>query len=87
MTRMMMAGLGLTILTACEAPAPKPQWPLRCDESFQSLVGTNIGAVTLPRALPHRIISPGMAVTEDYNPDRLNVFVDDKGWIAKVECW
>lgn len=86
MTRMMMAGLGLLILTGCQVANPQTQWPLTCDDSFQSLVGTNIGAVTLPAGLPHRIISPGMPYTEDFNPDRLNVFVDDKGWIARVTC-
>lgn len=87
MTRILIAGLGLMTLTACEPTAPQPTWPLACDDSFQSLVGTNIGAVTLPAGLPHRIITPGMAVTEDYSADRLNLHVDDKGWITKTECW
>lgn len=85
MTRLPLLGLGLLTLAACE-PAP-PAGPLACDDSYQSLVGQNIGAITLPAGLSHRIISPGMAVTEDYNPDRLNVYVDDKGWIVKTECW
>ena len=85
MTRLPILGLGLLALAACE-PVP-PSGPVACDDSFQSLVGTNIGAVTLPQGLTHRIITPGMAVTEDYNPDRLNIHVDDKGWITKTECW
>lgn len=80
----LLSPMPIMALVAC-APA-EPTGPLRCDESYQSLVGSNIGAVTLPSALTHRIISPGMAYTEDYNPDRLNVFVDDKGWIARVTC-
>lgn len=87
MTRILIAGLGLITLTACEPPASQPKLPLTCDDSFQSLVGTNIGAVTLPQGLTHRIITPGMAVTEDFNPGRLNIHVDDKGWITKTECW
>ncbi len=89
MTRLPLLGLGLVTLAACEPAAPtgRPAAPLACDDSYQSLVGQNIGAVTLPAGLSHRIISPGMAVTEDYNPDRLNVYVDDKGWIARTECW
>lgn len=87
MTRLPL--LGLLALTAC-APVPpggSPAAPLTCDDSYQSLVGSNIGAVTLPEGLSHRIITPGMSVTEDYSPDRLNVYVDDKGWVQKTECW
>ncbi|MFV0302295.1 MAG: I78 family peptidase inhibitor [Paracoccus sp. (in: a-proteobacteria)] len=85
MTRLPLSGLALAMLVAC-APPPATG-PLTCDDSYQSLVGSNIGAITLPAGLTHRIITPGMAVTEDYNPDRLNVHVDDKGWITRVECW
>ena len=87
MTRLPL--LGLLALTAC-APVPQggaPAPPLPCDASYQSLVGSNIGAVSLPTGLTHRIITPGMAVTEEYNADRLNIWVDDKGWIQKTECW
>ena len=31
--------------------------------------------------------SSGCSNTPTANPDRLNSFVDDKGWIQKVECW
>ncbi|MDP5306371.1 I78 family peptidase inhibitor [Paracoccus spongiarum] len=73
-------------VAACQAdpgaiPAP------RCSMAqHQPLIGQNIGAVTLPARLPQRIISPGDQITEDFNPDRLNIFVDPKGWIARVSC-
>lgn len=35
---------------------------------------------------PMRVILPGMAVTMDYRPDRLNVEVGENGRIAKVRC-
>lgn len=58
-----------------------------CAEARQQVqVGTNIGDITLPSGIPTRVMSPGMAMTEDYSPNRLNVFVDDKGWIARVTC-
>lgn len=78
--------LGLPVaLAACE-PA-KTNVPSRCDPvGNQALVGQNIGAVTLPANLPQRIISEGEFVTQDYNPDRLNIFVDPKGWIGRVTC-
>lgn len=75
----------LPILAACQ-PA-SPPGPVECDlAQHQQLVGQNIGAVSLPASLPQRIISPGDMVTQDFNPARLNIFVDEKGWIGRVSC-
>ncbi|AUH32306.1 I78 family peptidase inhibitor [Paracoccus tegillarcae] len=84
MKRITLTTLGLLGLAACQPVPPPP--PATCDDSYQSLVGSNIGAVTLPSGLTHRIIPPNTAYNEDFSPDRLNVFVDDKGWIARVTC-
>lgn len=86
MTRFIAICLGLVMLAACQPATTGPRLPMTCNDSYQSIVGSNIGAVTLPRGLPHRIISPGQPYTEDYNPDRVNLFVDEKGWIARVTC-
>ena len=77
------------LCAACTTTATPttPAFPTRCGPEFDIMVGRNIGEFTLPRGLPHRVAQPGAALTEDYNPARLNVFVDDKGWIQKVECW
>lgn len=84
--RLILAMGGLGLLAACGTNPQRPS-PNACSMSaHQSLIGQNIGAVTLPSELPHRIISPGQPVTMDYNPQRLNVHVDDKGWIGKVDC-
>ncbi|KAI0506558.1 hypothetical protein F5B22DRAFT_446683 [Xylaria bambusicola] len=32
-----------------------------------------------------RVITPGMMVTKDYRPDRLNVHVDEKGTVSHVQ--
>ncbi|EDN06813.1 peptidase inhibitor I78 family protein, nitrosative stress-induced transcript [Histoplasma capsulatum] len=32
----------------------------------------------------HRVIKPGMAMTMDYKPDRLNVHVDEDGTVTGV---
>ncbi|MFD1795743.1 I78 family peptidase inhibitor [Paracoccus aurantiacus] len=78
-------------LTGCteptQGPAPTPGFPNRCGPEYDVMVGRNIGEFRLPPGLPHRIAQPGAALTEDYNAARLNVFVDDKGWVQKVECW
>lgn len=73
--------------SACTPPAPESRFPTRCGPEFNVMVGRNIGEFELPPALPHRIAQPGAALTEDYNAERLNIFVDEKGWIQKVECW
>ncbi|WCR11754.1 hypothetical protein JHW45_05120 [Paracoccus stylophorae] len=73
------------MLAACATTTSVPV--ARCDQvAHQALVGQNIGAVTLPADLRQRIISPGDTLTQDHDPDRLNVFVDPKGWIARVTC-
>jgi hypothetical protein len=33
-----------------------------------------------------RIIRPGMAVTMDYSPTRLNITIDENGSIDRVYC-
>ena len=35
---------------------------------------------------PHRIIGPDMAVTMDWNPDRLNIEHDDAEIITRIHC-
>jgi len=39
-----------------------------------------------PTFQPNRVIKPNSAVTMDYNPLRLNVYVDDAGAILKAKC-
>lgn len=83
-TALTAAALATATLAACQpartaAPACDPA-------SNAALVGRNIGEVSLSPGQPHRIISPGEMVTQDFQPDRVNVFVDEKGWIARVTC-
>jgi hypothetical protein len=53
---------------------------------YQSLVGQNIAAVTLPADLNHRVIKPGDVVTEEFNAERLNIHTDETGVITEVKC-
>jgi len=53
---------------------------------YQSLLGTNAAAVSLPADLPHRILGPNDAATMDYRPDRLNIMTDESGVIIEVKC-
>ena len=41
---------------------------------------------TMKFGVPVRIIRPGMAVTMDYNPTRLNIEIDETGEIFRISC-
>ncbi|MDO5659209.1 MAG: I78 family peptidase inhibitor [Paracoccus sp. (in: a-proteobacteria)] len=59
---------------------------LVCGPEHGAMVGRNIGEFELPRGLAYRVIQPGAAVPDGTNPARLNIRVDDKGWISAVTC-
>jgi len=76
-------------LAAClaEEPAATPD-PDQCGASaLQGLVGQPQAVLdTMRFAEGTRIITPGMAVTMDYRPDRLNIEIGDSGLIERVHC-
>lgn len=86
--RLIPAGLfAAVLLSACTETAPvPPQMPQACSDEYLSLVGMNIGATSFPAGLPYRVLQPGAQATQDYEPARLNLYVDDKGWITRVTC-
>jgi len=55
---------------------------------FRTLVGTPASSIDRS-ALPARtrIISPGMMITQDFSPERLNIRVAPDGKVAAVECF
>ena len=76
------------LLAACQAvpvAAPTPSDTCPAD-AYQSLVGAQLAAVTLPSDLNARIIGPDTAVTMDYRSDRMNIELDESGWIVAVRC-
>ena len=81
------------LMTACVAPAPKskpdPMPPITaCGAGdLQGLIGRNAAVLqTMRFAGPLRVIRPGMAVTMDYSPNRLNIEVDAREIITRVNC-
>lgn len=81
----------LLLLAACEPlPPGGPSLPPddACGASgLQDLVGQStsvLAAMTFPA--PMRVIKPGMAVTMDYSPERLNLDVDAAEIITRVYC-
>jgi hypothetical protein len=77
------------LLAGCVESPPALDSPDACGApGLQGLVGQResvLAAMTLP-AERLRVIQPGMAVTMDYSPTRLNIEVGTDGRIARVYC-
>lgn len=77
---------GALVLGACVA-AETPVENACGAAGLQDLLGKDrsvLAAMTLPMGT--RIITPGMAVTEDYSPTRLNIWLDRQGRIERISC-
>ncbi|WP_321366855.1 I78 family peptidase inhibitor [uncultured Celeribacter sp.] len=92
-----LLALSLCALMACneEAPASADRDPtlsepsdLTCAiESVTPLIGEKPTALeTLDIPAPFRVIRPGMAITEDYRPERTNIDIGQDGRISRVWC-
>jgi Peptidase inhibitor I78 family len=78
--------LGAALLAGCVA-AEEPDADACGASGMQNLVGQSrdvLAAMTFPAGT--RIIEPGMAITEDYSAQRLNIDLDEAGRIARVWC-
>ena len=88
MTRLMI----LLMLAGCTEAVTEVETGDATEESCglaeaESLVGQGVSAVTIPtRETPVRVIGPGMAVTMDFNPSRLNIEYDESGTITRAWC-
>jgi len=77
---------------ACTGQTPSPDAATGKDrstcnsEAYETLIGENAAAISLPATLDHRIIAPDMAVTQDYKPERINFYTDEDGVIERIEC-
>ncbi|MGL5009191.1 MAG: I78 family peptidase inhibitor [Paracoccaceae bacterium] len=97
MTRMILLLVTFAALAACQPqpdprylgpPEPAPGVDACGAAELQDMVGdpkTIIAAMTF--AVPVRVIEPGMAVTADFSPDRLNFEIAEDGTIAKIACY
>ena len=93
--RRALALMAVAGLTAC-TPMPRSEVmndELGCgDGKVTKLVGQvwseSLRAGTLKHsgARELRVIAPGMAVTMDYRPDRLNIETDAQGRITRIKC-
>ena len=49
-------------------------------------VGQHVDTVRASLPAPHRVLEPGAAMTQDFRPDRLNVYVDGGAVIQRLTC-
>ncbi|MFT0851747.1 I78 family peptidase inhibitor [Achromobacter sp. F4_2707] len=76
------------LVAACQSPMPFEAESDRCGSlNYLSMVGLQADAIqnsSFPAGT--RIIRPGMAVTQDHRADRLNVHINEKGRIERINC-
>ncbi|PWG18436.1 I78 family peptidase inhibitor [Salibaculum griseiflavum] len=87
--RVFVCLLFLGLLTACSQPDPAvaPDQDSCGAASQGALLGQD--ATALERVLimrPVRVIRPGMAVTMDFRPDRINFEISEQNRITRVYC-
>lgn len=89
--QLMALALPLALL-ACVEPSLPPIDPLPAEnacgaDELQDLVGQSATRLeTIRFGVITRIIRPGMAVTMDYSPNRLNIYIDELEVITAVRC-
>ena len=97
--RLPLAALTAALLAGCTAegvePEPLPPMPVAegCGaEQLGSYVGRQATDEVIARIQewrgknPIRVLKPGSAMTMDYRPNRLNVYLDDAGVITEFKC-
>jgi hypothetical protein len=68
-------------------PIPAPGVDACGAAELQDMVGGSRRVLeTIRFAVPVRVIEPGQAVTMDYNPNRLNILIDEGDTIASIRC-
>ncbi len=90
MRRIATLTAALAALAACQdeaAPPPAPPADSCGAATLQGLVGQPEGMAAAVKAPgPVRILRPGMAVTMDYSPTRLNIEIGTDGRILRLSC-
>lgn len=90
MRRIATLTAALAALAACQdeaAPQLTPPADACGAATLQGLVGQPEGMAAAVKAPgPVRILRPGMAVTMDYSPTRLNIEIGTDGRILRLSC-
>lgn len=90
--RLILVFAAVTTVAACAPMASETPSPdLSADQcrasASQSLIGTNVAAVSFPEGANVRIVCTTCPTTKDLRPDRLNIRFDQAtGIIRQVDC-
>lgn len=85
--RAAMLLLAVALFAGCATTTTVRTTTLTCEAGrYQNLVGRNVGEVTPIAGVVTRTLIPGQPATMDYREDRLNLMVDEKGFIQQVTC-
>lgn len=88
----LLAPAALALVTGCDprpgvSPVAFDSTPRCGAEKLQGLLGQNASVLGgMEFDAPLRVIRPGMAVTMDYSPDRLNIELDEDDTIIRLWC-
>lgn len=87
---MLLSMAACTAMPPAGAP-PQAQGPCQAEAASWAIGhAASPEVVERARAETHsshvRVIEPGQAVTMDYNPDRLNINVNERGAITGLKC-
>ena len=78
----------ISVIAACEIKTPKTQSVQTCESAnYEHLIGQDknaLNAMKLPKNT--RIIAFDMAITMDYNENRLNFYLDEQENIKQISC-
>lgn len=81
--------LAMVSCSEAEVPTEAAPEPTECGApKQQNLIGKTVddlAAVSFESPVS-RFINPGDAVTEDFNPNRMNIVFDENGKITRVYC-
>lgn len=87
---LLVAGVTACVMQPRELPDPGPMMPVNdtCGAApHADLIGQDATALERVMILGQvRVIRPGMAVTRDFRPDRINFIVDESNLIARITC-
>ena len=93
-SHLLLTGTLLALLAGCASqPAAERPTTQRCDSTrLGHLVGQIPDAATLDKARTQahaervRVVEPGMAVTLEYDAQRLTLYTDEQGRIKLISC-
>lgn len=90
--RLVVGSLALCLLAGCASRPPAMSEP-RCRaagarEELGKMLDDEVAdnARAAAGAMRARVIKPGQAVTQEIDPQRLNIEVDDTGKIRRLRC-